>query len=142
MSRCRKQYNIGIDGLEFEFQGRTLLADVATRQKLANDIADVLLDFVDEYYTPISFKRSTSSEMEKPRGATRPNSDSSDEASEAARWRVWKSADGKYSVNAKFIKRVGEMLTLEKRDGATVDVKLESLSLADREFIRLRKWKK
>lgn len=56
LTRCRKKENIGIDGLEFEFQGRTLLADEKTRKKLANDVADVLLDFVNEYYAKIQFK--------------------------------------------------------------------------------------
>lgn len=56
LTRCRKQENIGIDGLQFEFQGRTLLADVEKRQKLAVDVADVLLEFVDTYYTEIPFR--------------------------------------------------------------------------------------
>ena len=57
LTRCRKQGSIGIDGLEFEFQGRTLLADVKKRQKLAIDVADVILTFVNKYYTQIPFKK-------------------------------------------------------------------------------------
>lgn len=52
-TRCRKESNIGIDGLQFEFQGSTLLADVNVRQRVANDVADVLLDFVNKYYKPL-----------------------------------------------------------------------------------------
>jgi hypothetical protein len=58
-TRCRKEHNIGIDGLEFEFQGKTLLADIKRRQKLANDVADVLLDFVNKYYTRIALNRAS-----------------------------------------------------------------------------------
>lgn len=57
LTRCRKKDNIGIDGLEFEFQGSTLLFDEQKRQKLAIDVADVLLDFVNKYYTKIPFKK-------------------------------------------------------------------------------------
>lgn len=56
LTRCRKKNNIGIDGLQFEFQGKTLLANKHKRQKLANDIADVILDFVNQYYTKIPFR--------------------------------------------------------------------------------------
>jgi hypothetical protein len=49
--------NIGIDGVEFEFQGRPLLADPGKREKLARDVADVLLEFVNQYYTDTPFKK-------------------------------------------------------------------------------------
>lgn len=57
LTRCRNEENFGVDGLEFEFQGRTLLADVQQRQMLAKDVADVLLDFVNTHYTEIPFKK-------------------------------------------------------------------------------------
>jgi len=56
LTRCRKKNNIGIDGIQFEFQGKTLLVNKQKRQKLANDVADVILDFVNQYYTKIPFK--------------------------------------------------------------------------------------
>lgn len=56
LTRCRKDKNTGIDGIEFEFQGRTLLADAGKREQLAADVAEVLLDFVDRYYTRIPYK--------------------------------------------------------------------------------------
>jgi hypothetical protein len=56
LTRTRKSNNIGIDGMQFEFQGRALLRDVKKREKLARDIADILLQFVHRYYTPVSFK--------------------------------------------------------------------------------------
>jgi hypothetical protein len=60
---------------------------------------------------------------------------------EAAKYRTWTSSDGKYNVEAKFIKLAGGgFLTLEMKDGTTVDVKMESLSPGDRDFVRLRKW--
>jgi len=62
LTRCRKSGNIGIDGLQFEFQGRTLLADVKRRQQLANDVADTLLDFVNEYYASIPIKSNPSAD--------------------------------------------------------------------------------
>ena len=58
LTRCRKKENIGIDGFEIEFQGKTLLFDEEKRKTLAVDVADVLLDFVSEKYTKIAFKKS------------------------------------------------------------------------------------
>lgn len=56
LTRCRKKENVGIDGLELEFQGKTLLFDEEKRAKLAVDVADVLLEFVSEKYVKIPFK--------------------------------------------------------------------------------------
>jgi hypothetical protein len=61
-------------------------------------------------------------------------------AIEEAKWRTWKTANGKYSVEAKFIKFASGMLTLEKKDGIRVDVKLDILTAEDREFVMKRKW--
>jgi hypothetical protein len=57
---------------------------------------------------------------------------------EEAEYRTWKTADGKYSVEANFIKFAAGILTLEKRDGSTVDVKLDILSPDDQDFVRRR----
>lgn len=59
LTRCRKRENIGIDGVELEFQGKTLLFDEQKRQTLATDVADVLLDFVSAKYTKIPLKKAS-----------------------------------------------------------------------------------
>jgi hypothetical protein len=57
---------------------------------------------------------------------------------EEAKWRTWTTADGKFSVEAKFVKFAAGLLTLEKRDGKTVEVKLVILSDEDQDFVRQR----
>ena len=63
-------------------------------------------------------------------------------AIDAARWRTWTTIDGKYKVEGKFVKFGGGTLTLEKKDGTTVDVKLEVLCDEDQDFVKQRKWRK
>jgi len=58
---------------------------------------------------------------------------------EAAKWRTWTTADGKYRVEAKLVTLVAGTLTLEKRDGTTVNVKLDILSPEDQDFVTQRK---
>ena len=62
-------------------------------------------------------------------------------AAEAARWRTWTSADGKYSVYAKFVKSAMGTMTLEKEDGSTAEVQLDRLCKEDQEFVRKRPWR-
>jgi hypothetical protein len=62
------------------------------------------------------------------------------DAIEAAKWRTWTTADGKHKVEAEFVKFTAGTVTLEKRDGTTVDVKLAVLCLDDQDFVKLRKW--
>jgi len=54
---------------------------------------------------------------------------------EEATWRMWTTADGKYAVQARFVKFVDGRVTLEKRDRTTVDVALEVLCPADHDFV-------
>jgi len=61
---------------------------------------------------------------------------------EAARWRTWTTADGRHKVEAKFVTLIGGTLTLEKRDGTTVDVKLSILCPEDQSFVKRRGWEK
>lgn len=153
-TRCRKERNIGIDGLQFEFQGRTLLADVAKRQKLAIDVADVLLDFVNKYYAVIPYKKAPlaapnnlavrsnrTPERVKPRNPRAAANEPRDaDAIEARKWRKWTTADGKFTVDAKFVRFSMGKVTLEKRNGPTVDVSLEILCSDDHDFIKNRRW--
>lgn len=62
-------------------------------------------------------------------------------AAEAARWRAWTSADGKFSVYAKFVKSIMGTMTLEKKDGSTAEVKLDRLCEEDQEFVHKGKWR-
>ena len=55
---------------------------------------------------------------------------------EAAKWRTWATADGKHKVEAKFIRYGGGTVTLEKKDGTTVDVQLDILCDEDQEFAK------
>jgi len=59
---------------------------------------------------------------------------------EAAKWRTWQTADGKFKVEAKFVKCAFGTLTLEKKDSTTVDVNLDILCPDDQEFVKRRKW--
>jgi hypothetical protein len=61
---------------------------------------------------------------------------------DAAKWRTWTAADGKHRTEAKFLKVANGVLTLEKKDGKTVEVRLEQLSSEDQDFVRQRKWMK
>lgn len=53
LTRCRKEQNIGVDGMMFEFWAKKLMSDAPKREKLANDLAEVLIAFVNKYYSPI-----------------------------------------------------------------------------------------
>ncbi len=66
-----------------------------------------------------------------------PNRDSED--TEVTPWRTWTTADAHYTVEAKFVKYAFGTLTLEKKDGTTVDVELDKLCQEDQDFVRQRK---
>ncbi|MHC4401356.1 MAG: SHD1 domain-containing protein [Planctomycetota bacterium] len=72
-------------------------------------------------------------------------------AIEAPKWRTWTSADGKYSVEAKFVHcigrplsstdhRISRTLTLVMRDGTRVEVQLDVLCSEDQDYVKKRKW--
>lgn len=54
---------------------------------------------------------------------------------DVAEWRTWTTLDGKYQVKAKLLKHASGTVTLEKRNGTTVDVRLELLCDSDRDFV-------
>lgn len=53
LTNCRKAQNKGVDGLQFEFYAKKMLHDPKKREKMAEDLADVLLDFVGKYYASV-----------------------------------------------------------------------------------------
>jgi hypothetical protein len=53
-------------------------------------------------------------------------------------WRTWTTADGRFKTEAKFVKFAMGTLTLEKKDGSTIEVKLDILCSEDQEFVRQR----
>jgi hypothetical protein len=55
-------------------------------------------------------------------------------------WRTWKTADGKFTTEGKFVKYALGVVTLEKRDGTTADVKLSILCAEDQEYVKRRGW--
>lgn len=57
---------------------------------------------------------------------------------EAAIWRTWMTADGRYKVEAKFVSFSGGKVKLEKKDGVTVNVPVELLCAADQQFLKER----
>lgn len=59
---------------------------------------------------------------------------------EDAKRRTWTSADGSFTVDAKFVGLISGMVTLEKGDGKTISVNLNQLSQEDQDFIVYRKW--
>ncbi|WP_160168294.1 SHD1 domain-containing protein [Novipirellula maiorica] len=63
-------------------------------------------------------------------------------AADARKWRIWTTRDGKHKVDAKFVKYIAGTLTLQKKDGTAVDVKLDLLCHDDKEFVMQRKWTK
>ena len=52
------------------------------------------------------------------------------------RWRVWRSADGRFSVEARYIDALVGIVTLERRDGTRIEVNIDALSEEDREYVR------
>lgn len=59
-----------------------------------------------------------------------------------ARWKTWKSNDGKFSVYAKFLRANNGNVYLQKEDGKEIKVKKEDLSSQDLKWINQRTWKK
>jgi hypothetical protein len=63
-------------------------------------------------------------------------------ASDAGKWRTWTTRDGNHKVEAKFVKCLSGVLTLERRDGTAFDVRLDLLCADDQEFVTHRRWMK
>ncbi len=59
---------------------------------------------------------------------------------EDAKRRTWTSADGRFTVDAKFVGVISGVVSLEKDDGQRINVNQDRLSQADQDFIRNRKW--
>jgi endonuclease YncB( thermonuclease family) len=59
---------------------------------------------------------------------------------DAARWRTWTSADGRFTVRAKFVQATNGRMTLQREDGKRIVVELEKLSPDDIDFVRNQKW--
>ena len=60
---------------------------------------------------------------------------------EEAKWHTWTSADDKYTVEAKFIKVMGETVYLEKRGGTIIKLQKDKLSDKDLKWIKNQGWK-
>jgi len=62
-------------------------------------------------------------------------------AIEAAKTRIWKTADGQYEIEATFVTAIGNIVKLQHTDTQDViEVPMEKLSLADQDFIKHRRW--
>ena len=59
---------------------------------------------------------------------------------EKAKWHKWTTADGDYTVEAKFVKMTGGVVSLEKRNGTVVEVPKEKLSDDYIDWIAHRRW--
>lgn len=55
---------------------------------------------------------------------------------EAKAWRTWQSRDGRFSVEAKFVRFDRGKADLQKRDGKTISVGLSQISDADAAYVR------
>ncbi len=64
--------------------------------------------------------------------------DTPEEIEEDDSWRIWTSADGKYSVKAKFMRVTGGMFHLLKEDGYTIVVERSKLSAEDWHWVTER----
>jgi hypothetical protein len=62
------------------------------------------------------------------------------QATEQSRWHTWTSADGKFTVEAKFVKSTAGVVHLEKQDSTTIKVPMEKLSDDDQHFIKNKGW--
>ena len=49
--------------------------------------------------------------------------------------RTWTSADGRFTVEAEFVKAIAGVVTLRTQSGGEVDVPMEKLSEEDRQFL-------
>ncbi|MEQ8786823.1 MAG: SHD1 domain-containing protein [Pirellulaceae bacterium] len=53
-----------------------------------------------------------------------------------SRLRVWTSADGKFTVEARLLETAGDLVYLRRENGQELQVRLDQLSDADRRFVR------
>jgi hypothetical protein len=61
---------------------------------------------------------------------------------EQAKWHKWISADGNFSVEAKFISADPNNIYLEKKNGDKIKVSREKISQEDLDWIKRMPWKK
>jgi len=57
-------------------------------------------------------------------------------ASSASKPRTWTSADGRFTVKAKFQQRTGNLVYLVRQNGQTLQIRFDQLSEVDRRFVR------
>jgi hypothetical protein len=50
-------------------------------------------------------------------------------------YRTWSDRTGKFDIKAKFLRASGRNVSLERYDGKVIEVPLEKLSDADRQFV-------
>ena len=51
-------------------------------------------------------------------------------------WRVWRSAGGKFEVEAQFVSRAGNAVKLATKDGQTLTVAVDRMSEEDQQWLR------
>jgi thiol-disulfide isomerase/thioredoxin len=71
---------------------------------------------------------------DEPHGASKKNA--AEPEANAPQFREWTDASGKHHQTAKFLGIVGKSVTLERKDGHTVNVPLSKLGDADQEYVR------
>ena len=54
---------------------------------------------------------------------------------------MWTSANGKYKIEAKFLRRETGKVVLQKDDGTEIGVAEENLSKEDVNWVKSEKWK-
>ena len=70
--------------------------------------------------------------------AEKPATPAKPEEERKPQFRTWTSADGRFTVEAEFVKAIGGKVTLRKRDGTKITVPMKKLSEDDRRVIRGR----
>jgi len=63
-----------------------------------------------------------------------PTSGSPQPAARTSGMRTWKSSDGRFSVDATFVKRKDDKIVLKRADGTEIEVPLKMLSTPDQDF--------
>lgn len=78
-------------------------------------------------------------QWEKEQAAKEAEERAADEKERLDEFRTWTDSTGAHTVEARYVKNIMGKITLEKRDKSTVDLDLDKLSEADREWIKNRK---
>jgi hypothetical protein len=109
---------------------RDLASRLPTGDTSEGEVRVVRYDLADDPSVPASMKK-------KPRVASTKTKSGTD--TDKDEFRIWKSADGKFSVEARLVNSTGDAVELKRKDdGRTIRVPRDKLSAADEAYLRER----